>query len=78
MVKISQAAEGLFFVLVYDAWHGGWCRVRSARCLISAGHKVLTPTLTGLGDRAHMGNRDIDLDSQLTDVILAIEAEGLN
>ena len=62
---------------MHDAWHGGWCRVRSAGCLISAGHKVPMPTLTGLGDRAHMGNRDTNLDTQLTDVILAIEAEEL-
>ena len=33
------------FALVHGAWHGGWCWVRVAGYLISAGHKVLTPTL---------------------------------
>ena len=63
---------------MHAAWHGGWCWVRTAGCLISAGHKLLTPTLTRLGDRAHLGNGDKNLDTQLPDVILAIEAEELN
>ena len=66
------------FVLVHGAWHGGWCWVRVAESLTSAGHKVLTPTLTGLGDRAHLGDRDTNLDTHITDVISAIEAEELN
>ena len=66
------------FVLVHGAWHGGWCWVRVAKSLISAGHRVLTPTLTGLGERVHLGNRDTNLDTHITDVISAIEAEELN
>jgi hypothetical protein len=41
------------FVLVHGAWHGGWCWTRAER-LRGAGHRVFTPTLTGLGDRAHL------------------------
>jgi len=65
------------FVLVHGAWHGGWCWVRVADRLRRAGHRVDTPTLTGLGERAHLLNRDIDLDTHITDVIAAIEAEEL-
>ena len=42
------------FVLVRGAWHGGWCWKRVAALLRRAGHEVLTPTLTGLGERAHL------------------------
>src|SRR5262249_7371378 len=52
------------FVLVHGAWHGGWCYKRVARLLRQAGHEVYTPTLTGLGDRAHLINRAINLDTQ--------------
>ena len=65
------------FVLVHGAWHGGWCWVRVAAQLIQQGHRVLNPTLTGLGDRAHLLNRDVNLDTHIQDVIGTIEAEEL-
>jgi hypothetical protein len=36
------------FVLVHGSWHGGWCWRRVADILEKGGHKVYTPTLTGL------------------------------
>jgi hypothetical protein len=51
------------FVLVHGAWHGGWCYKRVARLLRQAGHEVYTPTLTGLGERAHLMNRAITTDT---------------
>src|SRR6266436_415053 len=47
------------FVLVHGAWHGGWCWRRVADSLQRQGHKVFTPTLTGLGERSHLMSRDI-------------------
>ena len=41
------------FVLVHGAWHGGWCWRRVADLLEAKGHKVFTPTLTGVGERSH-------------------------
>src|SRR5881227_2870762 len=40
------------FVLVHGAWHGGWCWRRVADMLEKKGHKVYTPTLTGVGERS--------------------------
>lgn len=42
------------FVLIHGAWHGGWCWWKVAPRLRHAGHTVLTPSLTGLGDRRHL------------------------
>ena len=42
------------FVLVHGAWHGGWCWRRVADLLTAKGHRVFTPTLTGLGERSHL------------------------
>jgi len=39
------------YVLVHGGGHGGWCYQRVARLLRAEGHEVLTPTLTGLGER---------------------------
>ena len=66
------------FVLVHGAWHGGWCYKRVARLLRQAGHDVYTPTLTGLGERAHLMNRTIDLDTHVQDVVGVIRCEELS
>ena len=65
------------FVLVHGAWHGGWCWVRVADRLRAAGHCVFTPTLTGLGDRAHLLSADVGLDTFIEDVVATLETEKL-
>jgi pimeloyl-ACP methyl ester carboxylesterase len=66
------------YVLVHGAWHGGWCW-RKVRALLEAGGEdVYTPTLTGLGDRAHLASLDIGLDTHIADVAGVIEAEDLS
>src|SRR5712671_4987156 len=49
------------FVLVHGAWHGGWCWRRVSDLLEQQGHKVFTPTLTGVGERSHLMSKDINL-----------------
>jgi hypothetical protein len=51
------------YLLVHGARHGGWCWRRVAPLLREAGHEVFTPTLTGPGERAHLSNPEIDLDT---------------
>jgi pimeloyl-ACP methyl ester carboxylesterase len=68
---------GLTFVLVHGAWHGGWCWARVAERLRADGHRVFTPTLTGLGERAHLISKAITLETFTQDVAAVIEAEEL-
>ncbi|NEE00439.1 alpha/beta fold hydrolase [Phytoactinopolyspora halotolerans] len=63
-------------VLVHGAWHGGWCWGRLRPLLEAAGHRVYTPTLTGLSDRAHLLSPSVGLDTHVTDVVRLIDAEG--
>ena len=63
------------YCLVHGAWHGGWCWRRISPILQKAGHKVFCPTLTGLGDRAHLASPEIDLECHIQDVIAVIETE---
>jgi pimeloyl-ACP methyl ester carboxylesterase len=65
------------YVLVHGAWHGGWCWAKVARLLRDAGHEVYTPTLTGLGERAHLARPEVDLDTHIQDVVAMLEAEEL-
>jgi pimeloyl-ACP methyl ester carboxylesterase len=65
------------FVLVHGAWHGGWCWRRVADLLEQRGHRVFTPTLTGLGERSHLMSADIDLDTHIADVLNVLKWEDL-
>jgi pimeloyl-ACP methyl ester carboxylesterase len=65
------------YVLVHGAWHGGWCWRRVSDRLVAAGHSVFTPSLTGLGDRCHLLNRETTLDTHIRDIIGLIETEEL-
>ena len=66
------------FVLVHGAWHGGWCWRRVADILRAKGHVVFTPTLTGLGERAHLLQSKTDLATHVADVTNVIAWEGLD
>lgn len=66
------------YLLVHGAWHGGWCWTRVARTLRDAGHDVYTPTLTGLGERAHLAGPDVDLECHINDVLGVIDNEELS
>ena len=65
------------FILVHGAWHGAWCWRRVSDALVRAGHRAHAVTLTGLGERAHMLSSSITLETHISDVINAIEAEEM-
>ena len=69
------------FVLVHGAWHGGWCWKKVAPLLRRAGAEVYTPTLTGMGERAHLTGylepAAINLDLHQRDVVQLLEFEDL-
>jgi pimeloyl-ACP methyl ester carboxylesterase len=65
------------YVLLHGAWHGGWCWRPVADALRAQGHRVFTPTQTGLGERRHLLSREITLDTFVADVANLIEMEDL-
>lgn len=65
------------FVLVHGAWHGSWCWSRVRRMLQAAGHEVFTPTLTGVGERAHLLSPHVNLHTHVADITNLIEYEEL-
>lgn len=65
------------FVLVHGAWSGGWCYRETAAALRRRGYFVFTPTLTGLGERAHQAGQAITLETHIRDVAGCLEAEEL-
>jgi len=65
------------FVLVHGAWHGGWCWRHVADRLEAQGHKVFTPTMTGLGERSHLMAPGIGLSTHITDIVNVLAWEQL-
>lgn len=65
------------FVLLHGAYHGGWCWVRVADRLRTRGHRVFTPTQTGLGERRHLLSPLITLETFIADLTGVLESEEL-
>ena len=65
------------YVLVHGGGHGGWCYGRVAPLLRAEGHDVYTPTLTGLGERAHLLDDRVDLHRHVEDVVAVLDFEDL-
>lgn len=65
------------FVIVHGSSGGGWDWKMMDRLLTKRGHTVYRPTLTGLGERMHLNNPEIDLTTHVTDIVNAILFEDL-
>ena len=65
------------YLLCHGAWSGGWSWKKMRPLLRNAGHELVTPTYTGLGDRAHLTNPMVDLETHIQDVLSVIEYDDL-
>ena len=72
-----RRTDATSFVLVHGGWHGGWCWDRVAPLLRDAGHEIHAPTLTGLGERTHLLDPRIGLETHVRDVVGILESENL-
>jgi pimeloyl-ACP methyl ester carboxylesterase len=70
--------KGRDFVLVHGAWHGAWCWKQVRERLWADGHRVYTPTLTGLGARSHLMSRKLTLNTHIADIANVLEWEDLH
>lgn len=65
------------YLLVHGAWHSGQCWERVVPLLASAGHRVLTPSLTGYGDKVDLLSPDVGLDTHVDDIVRLVTEEDL-
>jgi pimeloyl-ACP methyl ester carboxylesterase len=66
------------YVLIGGAWIGAWVWRDVTRELRAKGHDVYPLSLTGLAERVHLGNADVNLTTHITDVINLIDFEDLD
>ncbi|MEU2728487.1 alpha/beta hydrolase [Streptomyces griseoviridis] len=57
------------YLLVHGAWHDGQSWNRVAPLLTAQGHRVLTPSLTGHGDKAHLLSPEVGLTTHVDDIV---------
>jgi pimeloyl-ACP methyl ester carboxylesterase len=65
------------FIVAHGAWSAGWGWKKMHPLLSKRGHTLITPTLTGLGDRAHLATPDVDLDTHIADIVAVLKIEDL-
>jgi len=65
------------FLVVHGAWAAGWAWKKMRPLMAARGHALFTPTCTGLGERAHLAHRSIDLETHIADILAVLEFEDL-
>jgi pimeloyl-ACP methyl ester carboxylesterase len=65
------------FLVCHGAWSAGWAWKKMHPLMRAAGHRLVTPTYTGLGERAHLANPSIDLETHIQDILNVIQYEDL-
>ena len=65
------------FLVCHGAWSAGWAWKKMHPLMQAAGHRLVTPTYTGLGERAHLAHPGIDLDLHIEDMLNVITYEDL-
>src|SRR5713226_5012945 len=68
---------GKTFLVCHGAWSGGWAWKKMHPLLSAAGHRLVTPTYTGIGEREHLATPSIDLETHIQDILNVIRYEDL-
>ena len=64
-------------VVAHGAWSAGWAWKKMRPLTAARGHRLWTPTYTGLGERVHLGRPDTNLSTHIEDVAQALRFEDL-
>jgi pimeloyl-ACP methyl ester carboxylesterase len=77
--RFCEAEEGknLTFVFVHGGFGSGYHWRNVAAPLQASGHTVYRPSLTGLGERAHLTSPGVNLSTHIQDIVGLCESERL-
>jgi pimeloyl-ACP methyl ester carboxylesterase len=71
------AGSGRTFLVAHGAWSAGWSWKRMHPLLGAAGHRLIVPTCTGLGEREHLATPQVNLETHIQDLLGVIKYEAL-
>lgn len=69
---------GKTILVAHGAWSAGWAWKKMHPLMSAAGHRLITPTQTGLGEREHLATPNVDLETHIQDLLGVIKHEELN
>ena len=72
------ASSSKTFLVCHGAWSAGWAWKKMHPLMQAAGHRLITPSYTGLGERAHLADQTIDLDAHIQDMLAVIKYEDIS
>jgi pimeloyl-ACP methyl ester carboxylesterase len=72
-----MSAASKTFLVCHGAWSAGWAWKKMHPLMQAAGHRLVTPTYTGLGERVHLAHPAISLDTHIEDMLNVIKYEDL-
>lgn len=73
----SRSGSRIDLVLIHGGSHGGWAWRRVIEELGDRRGRIITPTMPGVGERAHRLAPGITFQEGVDDIVAAIEAEEL-
>jgi pimeloyl-ACP methyl ester carboxylesterase len=76
--RAQSRGKGATFLVAHGAWSAGWTWKKMHPLMTAAGHRLITPTYTGLGEREHLANPSIDVETHIQDMLGIIKFEELN
>jgi pimeloyl-ACP methyl ester carboxylesterase len=65
------------FVVAHGAWSAAWGWKKMHPLMRARGQRLITPTLTGLGERGHLSTPAINLDTHIADILGVLKYEDL-
>lgn len=74
----AAQARGTTFLVAHGAWSAGWSWKKMHPLMAAAGHRLITPTYTGLGEREHLANPSVTLETHIEDLLGVIKFEQLS
>src|SRR5688572_1223293 len=73
----SRATGGRTFLVAHGAWSAGWAWKKMHPLMAAAGHRLIVPTYTGLGEREHLARPEVNLETHVQDLLGVIKFEDL-
>lgn len=76
-LPVKAQSRGTTFLVAHGAWSAGWAWKKMHPLMSAGGHRLITPTYTGLGEREHLASPQNDLETHVQDVLNVIKYEDL-
>ena len=73
----TVAQKPTTYVVAHGAWSSGWAWKKVHPLMQARGHRLVVPSYTGLVERAHLANPNVDLETHITDVVNVLIYEDL-